>query len=208
MTPKIIYIEGNIGTGKSTFLKNLDKSELKQRYKYEVIYEPVDEWQQEGILEKFYSDPVKYCYLFQSYCLFSRFRLLKRIDKRDDLDFVFIERSIFSDKYVFADGCKKLDQLEDIEYKLYNNWFNHFRGIHTIYHYHIYLRLDPEICLQRVNKRNRDEESGLSLDYLRLLHNQHEKWSKDNDKFIKICDNRKMIDAEDFLKDVNDYFRS
>ena len=61
MPPKIIYVEGNIGTGKSTFLKHLDNDYLKKKHKYDVIYEPVDNWQQIGILEKFYSDPKKYC---------------------------------------------------------------------------------------------------------------------------------------------------
>ena len=149
MSPVIIYVEGNIGTGKSTFLKQLDDTTLKTKYNYDVIYEPVDKWQNIGILEKFYSDPKKYCYLFQSYCLFTRFQLLQNIDQ--NLNYIFIERSIFSDKYVFANGCWKLGQLEHIEYDIYNKWFNEFLLKHPLNYYHIYLQVAPKICLERIN---------------------------------------------------------
>jgi deoxyadenosine/deoxycytidine kinase len=201
MTPTIIYVEGNIGTGKSTFLKQLDVEDLKLKYKYDIVYEPVEEWQTIGILDQFYKDPQRYCYLFQSYCLFSRFRLLKRIDKKE-LKFIFIERSIFSDKNVFANGCKQIGQLNDLEYEIYNNWFNHFNSIHPTDYHHIYLQLDPETCLQRINKRNRGEESGITLDYLQLLHDQHESWTKNNKKVIKIYNNEGILDTMEILTDI------
>ncbi len=203
MSPIIIYVEGNIGTGKSTFLKNLDNDVLKRQYKYDVIYEPVEDWQNIGILDKFYTDPERYCYLFQSYCLFTRFKLLKRIDKKDNLDFVFIERSIFSDKHVFANGCKQIGQMNDIEYQIYNSWFNHFNTIHPTSYYHIYLRLDPEVCLQRINTRNRSEESGIKIEYLNLLHTKHEEWIKSSEKFIRVYDNTIMLKTVDILDDIN-----
>ncbi len=206
MSPIIIYVEGNIGTGKSTFLTQLDERSLKNKYNYDVIYEPVDNWQQMGILEKFYSDPKKYCYLFQSYCLFTRFQLLQDIDDR--LDYVFVERSIFSDKYVFANGCKKLKQLDDIEYKIYDTWFNDFLVKHPINYYHIYLQVEPNICLERINSRNRGEETGISLEYLTLLHNQHEEWSKKDNKFIKIYDHTNHLIAEDVIQDINLFLNS
>lgn len=201
MSPTIIYIEGNIGTGKSTFLKQLDESYLKKKYNYDVIYEPVDDWQKIGILEKFYSDPKKYCYLFQSYCLFTRFQLLRKIES--SLDYIFIERSIFSDKYVFATGCKELGQLDDIEYNIYDTWFNNFLKNHPVDYYHIYLRVDPRVCLERINTRNRGEESGIGLDYLTLLHDKHENWSRCNNKFIKVYDNTKRLIGEKVIQDIN-----
>lgn len=202
MTPTIIYIEGNIGTGKSTFLKNLDNDEWKRRYKYEVLYEPVEDWQNKGILDKFYKDPERYCYTFQSYCLFTRFQLLKRIDKRDDLNFVFIERSIFSDNNVFAQTCKLINQMDELEYNIYQSWFNHFNTIHPNDYYHVYLQLDPKICLERIKQRSRNEETGISMDYLELLHKRHEEWSKDNHKFIKVYDNKNILNSLNVLDDI------
>jgi deoxyadenosine/deoxycytidine kinase len=215
MPPIIIYIEGNIGTGKSTFLKQLDDNTLKTKYNYDVIYEPVDEWQKVGVLEKFYSDPKKYCYLFQSYCLFTRFQLLQKLD--DKLNYVFIERSIFSDKYVFANGCRKLGQLEDIEYNIYNKWFDEFLLKHPLNYHHIYLQVDPKICLERINQRNRGEESGITLEYLTLLHNQHEIWwlgggdsnsTLTNDKFIKVYNNTNRLIGEKVIQDINLFLKT
>ena len=203
MFPKIIYVEGNIGTGKSTFLKQLDDEKLKKKYNYDVIYEPVDEWQRIGILEKFYSDPKKYCYLFQSYCLFSRFNLLDKID--DNLDYIFIERSIFSDHNVFAKGCKYLNQLNDIEYDIYKIWFDKFKTVHPIDYYHIYLQLEPEICLQRIIQRNRNEETNITIEYLQLLHDRHESWLTTDEKCLKTYDNTKLLKPEDVIEDVKNF---
>ena len=200
MFPKIIYVEGNIGTGKSTFLKQLDNYTLKKQYNYDVIYEPVDHWQQIGILEKFYSNPKKYCYLFQSYCLFSRFSLLDNI--KDNLNYIFIERSIFSDNNVFAKACHHINQLNDIEYDIYNLWFKKFLTAHPIQYCHIYLQLDPNICLERILKRNRNEETSITIKYLELLHEHHEKWLRDNKNCKKIYNNEKLLNPEDVINDV------
>tara|TARA_B100001057_G_scaffold348084_1_gene349421 strand:+ start:94 stop:735 length:642 start_codon:yes stop_codon:yes gene_type:complete len=201
MFPKVIYVEGNIGTGKSTFLKQLDDDNLKKKYNYDVIYEPVDEWQRIGILEKFYSDPKRYCYLFQSYCLFSRFNLLDKID--ENLDYVFIERSIFSDHNVFAKGCKHLNQLNDIEYNIYKIWFDKFKSVHPTDYYHIYLQLNPEICLQRINQRNRNEETSITIEYLQLLHDRHESWLNTDKKCLKTYDNTKLLEPVKVIEEVH-----
>lgn len=203
MPPKIIYVEGNIGTGKSTFLKHLDNDYLKKKHKYDVIYEPVDNWQQIGILEKFYSDPKKYCYLFQSYCLFSRFNLLDQMD--DNLDYIFIERSIFSDNNVFAKGCHHLNQLNDIEYNIYKLWFDKFLSVHPHEYCHIYLQLDPDVCLQRIIQRNRNEETGITIEYLQLLHEKHESWLVGNSTCKKIYDNTKLLNPEKVIEDVKNF---
>jgi len=200
MSPIILYIEGNIGTGKSTFLKNLDNDDLKRKYNYDIIYEPVEMWQNVGILKKFYEDPERYCYLFQSYCLFTRFQLLDTINQ--NLDYVFIERSIFSDSYIFANTCKKLGQLNDIEFNIYNKWFTQFLSIHPTNYYHIYLQLDPKICLERINKRNRGEETSISLSYLQELHNAHETWSKKN-RFIQIYNNKQFLTPSKVIEEIH-----
>ena len=205
MSPIILYIEGNIGTGKSTFLKHLDNDDLKKKYNYDVIYEPVDIWQNVGILKKFYEDPKRYCYLFQSYCLFTRYQLLNNIDPK--LDYVFVERSIFSDNYVFAKTCKELGQLDDIEFKIYNDWFVKFLRNHPQKYYHIYLRVDPQTCLERIKQRNRGEESNISLFYLEKLHNAHENWSNNpvqkNLKFIKVYDNKEFLSPSKVIEEIH-----
>ena len=75
MKPKIIFVEGNIGAGKTTFLKNINIPQLN----IQKIFEPVSEWIQSGMLDKFYKNPDKYAYEFQLYCLKTRFELFKKI---------------------------------------------------------------------------------------------------------------------------------
>ena len=94
---KMIFVEGNIGTGKSTLLTQLSAH-------CKVILEPVDEWTQmknangKNILEEFYSDPVRNAYLFQSIAFRSRMKNI--VNKCDDT--CFVERSIYTDRNVFA----------------------------------------------------------------------------------------------------------
>ena len=123
MSPTIIFVEGNIGSGKTTFLSLLEK-------KYpncQVIYEPLEKWtelsdsQGKNILQYFYDDMNRYTYTFQSFAFLSRAMLLDKIDQK--VDIVFIERSIFSDKNIFAKNCYQNGSMSEIEWNLYNKWF-------------------------------------------------------------------------------------
>ena len=108
MSPKIIFIEGNIGAGKTTFLKNIEENNKN----IQVIYEPVNEWRESGMLKKFYQDPKHFGKIFQFYCLYTRFKLFDEIDTT--VDYVFIERSMMCDNFVFARNC--LSEEEYLEY--------------------------------------------------------------------------------------------
>lgn len=100
---KIISVEGNIGAGKSTYLRIL-KEELK--VPFELVPEPVNQWEKIGnnnknvnLLELFYKDPKKWGYTFQSYCFYSRLKAWTEIKKRCTENKLYIfERSVYSDK--------------------------------------------------------------------------------------------------------------
>ena len=131
MKPIIIFIEGNIGSGKTTFLKNLDVNSINSQ----KIFEPVDQWIESGMLKKFYKDPKKHAYEFQLYCLKTRFELFSKIDNTKDI--VFIERSPMCDRYVFAeiclkDQCDKLSRYQDI----WNQYMNQIYTSKFNYPYH------------------------------------------------------------------------
>ena len=176
----LIFVEGNIGTGKSTFLKMIEEyhGDCAQ-----VIYEPVDVWtsfkDSEGrnILDFFYSDPKRYAYMFQNLAFISRIETLKGINTTKK--FVFIERSIWSDKNVFAQNCHSNGVMTDLEYKLYNKWFDwmqeaiaeQVKGC-----LFMYLKCPSEISLSRLHARNRPEEKSITLEYLQQLEGRHDKW--------------------------------
>ena len=102
--PVILSIEGNIGAGKTTFLKIVkDSLELS----FDVIEEPVAEWKklpggngndQENLLQLFYEDPSRWGYAFQSYCYFTRLREWTKMRENLKPNVYLFERSIHSDK--------------------------------------------------------------------------------------------------------------
>ena len=190
---KIYYIEGNIASGKTTFL------DLVTNYlpNCQVIYEPLEVWQNlkdsnnKNILDHFYQDMKKYGYAFQSFAFLSRVNSLKDIDKNSE--YVFIERSIYSDKNIFANNCYNKGLMTEIEWILYNEWFKWMdKYLKLPNSTHIYMKCAPEISYQRLLSRNRDEEKGVELDYLVDIHNCHERWIG-NTKYI--------INAEQSFKD-------
>lgn len=175
----VYFVEGNIGTGKSTFLSKIEELFPKNN---QVIYEPVDIWTSldddngTNILQHFYKDPKRYAYTFQSLAFISRMEKLNEIDLTKTN--VFIERSIWSDSNIFARNCFMQGTLSPIEYKLYKRWFEwaeksvKFKSDIK----YIYLRCSPEVSFERTQIRNRKEESGISLDYLKEIHQRHEEW--------------------------------
>ena len=173
----VYFVEGNIGTGKSTFLSLVEKNFPQ----FQVIYEPVDVWTSlsdssgSNILQYFYDDPKRYAYAFQSLAFISRMEKISEIDKTKRA--IFIERSIWSDSNVFAKNCFMQGTLSDIEYKLYTRWFNWAEKlVKDKKSTHVYLKCSPEISFARTTFRKRKEESNIPLEYITQIHDRHEEW--------------------------------
>ena len=109
MSAKVISIEGNIGSGKSTLLSHLKQS-LSAENVPQIIFlqEPVDEWEnikdEQGntMIQKFYGDQTKYSFSFQMMAYISRLALLKKSIEENPSAIIITERSLFTDKFVFA----------------------------------------------------------------------------------------------------------
>ena len=106
ITPIIISKEGNIGSGKSTFVQELKQSKLYPNSKVCFLLEPVNEWNkitdnQETIIEKYYKDQKAYAFQFQMMAYISRLKQIKNAVKAK-YDIIITERSVMSDKNVFA----------------------------------------------------------------------------------------------------------
>jgi deoxyadenosine/deoxycytidine kinase len=173
----IISIEGNIGSGKSTFL-----SYLKENSSSKIVFvkEPVDEWEQirdgktnETILQKFYKDQEKYSFSFQMMAFISRFSILRETVRNNPSAIIITERCLYTDKYVFAKMLFEMKNIEDVNYQIYNKWFEEFASEFPINKI-IYIKANPEICFERIKKRNRLGESVIPLDYLTNCHCYHE----------------------------------
>ena len=178
-TPTIISIEGNIGTGKSTLVQML-KDTYKNYSNVIFLQEPVDMWNTikdndgETILSKFYADQEKYAFSFQMMAYISRISLLKKAIKSNPGKIIISERCVLTDRNVFAKMLYDSGKIEEVNYKIYLQWFDEFiedipvSGI-------VYVWADPEVSHSRVIKRAREGEE-IPLEYLKECHEYHEKW--------------------------------
>ena len=173
-----VSIEGNIGSGKSTLLANL-KEFFKNDSRVVFLKEPVDEWEKikdsqgNTMLQKFYGDQSKYAFSFQMMAYISRLAEFKKAVKENPQATIFItERSLDTDKYVFAQMLFDDNKIEDVNYQIYTRWFDVFAKEFPISNV-IYVKTEPTICHERIAKRSRTGEDCIPLGYLINCHEYH-----------------------------------
>lgn len=172
----LISVEGNIGAGKSTLIESLKKSFPSVVF----VDEPVEEWAEitdsngVTILEKYYGDQKRYAFTFQMMAFITRVRRLRDAIKKNPGATIITERSVFTDREIFAKMLHDENKIEDIEYKIYLKWFDELVGDIKVDGV-IYVRASPEVCLEHVIQRGRQGES-IPLEYLKNCHEYHEDW--------------------------------
>ncbi|EPQ17275.1 Deoxycytidine kinase [Myotis brandtii] len=194
---KKISIEGNIAAGKSTFV-NILKQVCQD---CEVVPEPIARWcnvqstqdefqelttsQKSGgnVLQMMYEKPERWSFTFQAYACLSRIRAqlasLNGKIKDAEKPVLFFERSVYSDRYIFASNLYESECMNETEWTIYqdwHDWMNNQFGQSLELDGIIYLRASPEKCLSRIYLRGRNEEQGIPLEYLEKLHYKHESW--------------------------------
>ena len=216
--PIIISFDGNIGSGKSSavqyFKQNFEKFCNLKTYHYKVCFldEPVEQWEfiidvEDGknAIQKFYEDNEKYAFPFQMMAYISRLSLFKQALKQD-YDIIFTERSMFTDKHVFAQMLYDNKKMNTIEYQIYLKWFDEF--LETINNIKtVYIRTSPEVCCKRVLKRARLGEN-IPLEYLKDCHHYHDRWLNDPSKIeqgnVLIIDGNEETNTSVFIE--NKYY--
>jgi len=170
-----ISIEGNIGSGKSSLIE-----EMKQRFPSIIfVDEPVKDWaliyDADGVtmLEKFYKNKHAYAFSFQMMAFISRLKLLRKARRENPDAIIITERSLYTDKLVFAKMLFENGFIEDVNYKIYLTWFDEF-AIDCPIDKIIYVKTDPEICFERINKRGRLGEDSIPFDYIQECNTYHE----------------------------------
>jgi deoxyadenosine/deoxycytidine kinase/predicted flap endonuclease-1-like 5' DNA nuclease len=175
-------VEGNISVGKTTFLQRIANETLELRDLVEIVPEPVDKWQDVGpdhfnILNAFYAEPQRYAYTFQNYVFVTRV-MQEKESSGGIKPLRLMERSVFSDRMVFVRAVHEAKWMNEMEISIYDSWFDpvvsSLPGL--IPDGFIYLRATPNTCHERMMMRKRAEEGGVSLEYLRDLHEKHESW--------------------------------
>jgi deoxyadenosine/deoxycytidine kinase/ribonuclease HI len=187
--PVIISIDGNIGSGKSTLYTDLQKY-YHDRNDICFVPEPVDDWTKivDGdntpILTNLYKDTKKYAFRFQMMAYISRLHLLRQKVKENKYRVIISERSVQTDRNVFAKMLFDDGMIEDDEYQIYNQWFDEFLDDMTLGGI-IYVRAEPNVCAERVIMRGREGET-IPIEYLEKCHQYHEDWLKNSINKITI----------------------
>jgi deoxyadenosine/deoxycytidine kinase len=232
MSPIIVSIEGNIGSGKSTLLANL-RNYYKNEANIVFLKEPVDEWEKikdengTTILEKFYSDQEKYSFPFQMMAYVSRLKVLrdalKNIREKDSSNktninnnktIIITERSLYTDKMVFAKMLYDSGKIENINYLIYLNWFDTFSEEFPV-HKVVYVKTCAEKCHLRIMKRARDGESNIPLDYLNNCNSYHNNML-DKSSNECVCNEQLVLDGnidiyqnetqlDKWIREINDF---
>lgn len=182
-------VEGNIGAGKSTFLKLIEQ----HLPDISISLEPLHNWQRsengQSLLKDFYEDPKRWAYTLETLTMMCRVREHLQEQKNTN-PYRILERSIYSGHYCFAKNGYEHSFMTDIEWTMYSQQFtflipNACRAPHGF----IYLRVDPEISFERIQKRNRISEKNITLEYLRQIHEKHESFllkEKNKNPYIAI----------------------
>ena len=176
---QVISIEGNIGSGKSTLLEDLKDFVSDEKFVY--LKEPVDEWtnvcdkNNKNILEKFYSDQERHSFAFQMLACTTKYLKLKEAIQENTEQVIISERSLDSDRNIFAEMLYDDGKIEDIHMEIYKKTHQNFSKDIPVDKF-IYVYTDPEVAFTRCQKRNRKGEQGIPFEYLKKCHEYHEKW--------------------------------
>lgn len=189
-----IAIAGNIGSGKSTLTELLAK-----HYGWEPKYEAVD---YNPYLDDYYKDIPRWSFNLEVYFLKQRFKDLLDIAKSEKT--VIQDRSIFEGVYVFTATNKEMGNLSERDFDTYMELFESMLTIAKLPDLMIYLRSSVPHLVSNIQKRGRDYEQSIQLDYLKNLNNRYEDFifNKYKGKVLVV-----EVDDIDFLHNPEDFRR-
>jgi deoxyadenosine/deoxycytidine kinase len=182
---RMILLEGNIGAGKSTVGNSLKASGI-----FDFIEEPVEAWQTgfaSNLLDMFYSDMKRWAFTFQITAFITRAKTWQEVLALTDHSRVVLERSIFTDRYVFATNSYRIGGMTDVEWQVYCGLWEFLVSNYCVEPDCIlYYRTPAEVCLERMKARGRHEETGVSLEYLKQLEELHDEWLEEHPRAITL----------------------
>lgn len=167
-----VAIAGNIGSGKTTLTTKLAK-----HYKWQAHYEDVEN---NPYLNDFYKEMQRWSFNLQVYFLNSRFRQILNI-KSSGKDFIQ-DRTIYEDAFIFAPNLHAMGLMSTRDFENYQQLFSLMDSFVQGPDLLIYLRASTTTLVSQIQKRGRDYENSIRLDYLTRLNERYEAWISEYSK--------------------------
>ena len=161
-----IAIAGNIGSGKTTLTTLLSK-----HFKWKAHYEDVEN---NPYLNDFYKEMQRWAFNLQVYFLNSRFRQI--VDIKNSGEKYIQDRTIYEDAYIFAPNLHAMGLMSSRDFDNYKEIFNLMDSFIQGPDLLIYLRASVPKLVEQIQKRGRDYENSIRLDYLTRLNERYEAW--------------------------------
>ena len=163
-----IGIAGNIGSGKTTLTRM-----LAEHYGWTPKFEAVT---YNPYLEDFYGDMKRWSFNLQVFFLNKRFREVVEISKSDDI--IIQDRTIFEDARIFAPNLHAQGYMSDRDFANYSDLFDLMMSLVGMPDLMIYIRSTIPNLISQIEKRGREYEQTMRIDYLTGLNNRYEEWIK------------------------------
>jgi len=161
-----IAVAGNIGAGKTTLSELLAK-----HYKWTPHYEDVD---LNPYLNDFYNDMQRWSFNLQIYFLNSRFQQI--IDIRKSGKTIIQDRTIYEDAEIFAPNLHSMGLMSTRDFNNYKKLFDLMVSLIQPPDLIIYLRATVPTLVNQIQKRGREYENSIRIDYLKQLNDRYETW--------------------------------
>lgn len=190
-----VAIAGNIGAGKTTLT-----SLLAKHFKWEAQYEDVLE---NPYLEDFYNEMARWSFNLQIFFLNSRFRQL--MDIRESGKDVVQDRTIYEDAYIFAPNLHAMGLMTHRDFKNYQSLFELMENVSQPPDLLIYLRSSIPNLVNQIQKRGREYENSISIDYLTRLNERYEAWIQSyvaGNLLIIDVDEYEFVDSKEDLGEI------
>ena len=166
MAKRLLLLAGNIGSGKTSLTERIGA-----RLGWRSAYESVNE---NPYLSDFYADMRKWSFHLQVF--FLGHRAQQHLDLWETPESAIIDRSIYEDAFIFARALNAMGNLTDQDYQSYLKVFDLVVRSLPAPSLLIYLQAPVPVLMQRIQQRNRNMESGISADYLKLLESFYADW--------------------------------
>ena len=186
-----IGIAGNIGSGKTTLTRM-----LSEHYSWTPKYEAVT---YNPYLEDYYKDIKRWSFNLEVYFLQQRFKDVLEIASSDDV--IIQDRTIFEGVYIFVANNKSMGNLSDRDYETYMDLFKLMMSLVKAPDLLIYLRSSVPHLVSQIQKRGREYEKSIELDYLEGLNNRYEQWISEYPGRVLVID----ADGLDFQNRPEDF---